>query len=99
MCIRDRLYPAWGVLGLTFAVAFYGGLYWKRFNASGINTFFIVVSITFTAWNILNNPLGIYPIQAALLLGVPLSLIATYATSPTSEATLDKFFNKNKKLV
>ena len=93
------LYPAWGVLGLTFAVAFYGGLYWKRFNASGINTFFIVVSITFTAWNILNNPLGIYPIQAALLLGVPLSLIATYATSPTSEATLDKFFNKNKKLV
>ncbi len=90
------LYPAWGVLGLSFAVAFYGGLYWKRFNAPGLNTFLVVVSITFTLWNILNNPLGIYPIQAALLLGIPLALIATYTTEPNSEDTLNKFFLSNK---
>lgn len=29
------MYPAWGILGLSFALCFYGGLYWKRLNAPG----------------------------------------------------------------
>ncbi|MDD2482476.1 MAG: hypothetical protein PHC44_12125 [Lutispora sp.] len=89
------LYPAWGVLGLTFAAAFYGGLYWKRFNAPGIITAMIAGSVTFVAWHLMGNPLGIYHIQAALIVSIPLTIIVTYMTPPTSDKVLAQFFDAN----
>lgn len=34
--LATLMYPAWGILGLSFALAFYGGLYWRRLNAPGV---------------------------------------------------------------
>ncbi|WP_308752111.1 sodium/proline symporter [uncultured Anaerotruncus sp.] len=87
------MYPAWGILGLSFALAFYGGLYWKRLNASGVCCgmgfgagSFLLASAT--GW----APLGLQPIQIGLIFMVAVTLIATYATKPTSSETLERFF-------
>jgi sodium/pantothenate symporter len=85
-------YPAWGVLGLIFAIVFFGGLYWKRFNAAGVITAMVCGSVTFVGWHLLGNPFGLYHIQVALLVTVPLTIIATYLAPPTSDATLARFF-------
>ncbi len=88
------MYPAWGVMGLSFAYVFYVGLFWKRFNKAGVIAALLSVSVVFTVWNILGNPLGIYHIQMALLVSIPVSIIATLLTPKTSKATLEKFFRR-----
>ena len=37
-------------------------------------------------------PLGLQPIQIGLIFMVAVTLIATYATKPTSSETLERFF-------
>ena len=103
MCIRDSLnppemlallmYPAWGILGLSFALCFYGGLYWKRLNAPGVCAGMVAGAGMFligsaTGW----SPLGFAPIQIGLISLIIVTLIVTYATKPTSAETLEKFF-------
>ncbi len=87
-------YPAWGVLGLIFAIVFFGGLYWRRFNAAGVITAMVCGSVTFVGWHLMGNPFGLYHIQVALLVTIPLTLIATYLTPPNSAETLAKYFQE-----
>ena len=87
------MYPAWGILGLSFALCFYGGLYWKRLNAPGVCAgmasgagMFLLGSAA--GW----APLGLAPIQIGLISLIVVTIIVTYATKPTSAETLEKFF-------
>ena len=87
------MYPAWGILGLSFALCFYGGLYWKRLNAPGVCAgmaagagMFLLGSAT--GW----APLGLAPIQIGLISLIIVTVIVTYSTKPTSPETLEKFF-------
>ena len=62
------MYPAWGILGLSFALCFYGGLYWKRLNAPGVCAGMVAGAGMFligsaTGW----SPLGFAPIQIGLI--------------------------------
>lgn len=87
------MYPAWGILGLSFALCFYGGLYWKRLNAPGVCAGMVAGAGMFligsaTGW----SPLGFAPIQIGLVSLIIVTLIVTYATKPTSAETLEKFF-------
>ena len=87
------MYPAWGILGLSFALCFYGGLYWKRLNAPGVCAGMVAGAGMFligsaTGW----SPLGFAPIQIGLISLIIVTLIVTYATKPTSAETLEKFF-------
>lgn len=86
------MYPAWGVLGLSFSWVFLLGLYWKRFNKAGAITAMATSAAAFTVWNALGNPLGIYHIQMALIVSVPATVISTLLTPPCSESTLRRFF-------
>ena len=87
------MYPAWGILGLSFALCFYGGLYWKRLNAPGVCAGMVAGAGMFligsaTGW----SPLGLAPIQIGLISLIIVTLIVTYSTKPTSAETLEKFF-------
>lgn len=86
-------YPAWGILGLTFALVFYGGLYWKRLNALGVCLgmsfgagFFLIGSIT--KW----EPFHLEPIELGLIALIIFTIIGTYLSKPNSKETLNKFF-------
>lgn len=90
------MYPAWGAMGLSFAWVFFLGLYWRRFNKAGAIAAMLSSSITFVVWNALGNPFGIYHIQMALLVSIPITLIATLITAPTPPQTLSHFFDLSK---
>ena len=89
--LATLMYPAWGILGLSFALAFYGGLYWRRLNAPGVcagmagGAAAFLIATLFPA----TKNFGIMFGLAGL---VVCTLVATYATKPTAQETLDKFF-------
>lgn len=87
-------YPAWGILGLTFSLVFYGGLYWRRLNALGVCLgmsfgagFFLISSIF--KWELFN----LAPIQLGLIALIVSTFIGTYISKPNSKEILNKFFS------
>lgn len=87
------MYPAWGAMGLSFSWVFILGLYWRRFNKAGAIAAMLSSSVTFVVWNALGNPFGIYHIQMALLVSIPITFLVTMLTPPTSAQTLAHFFS------
>ncbi|NLZ66338.1 MAG: sodium/solute symporter [Clostridiaceae bacterium] len=96
--LATLMYPAWGILGVSFALVFYGGLYWKRLNALGVCMGMgcgaaVFLAVSATKW----SPFGMAPIMFGVIACVIATLIGTYASKPTSKETLDKFFPEKTK--
>lgn len=89
--LATLMYPAWGILGLSFALAFYGGLYWRRLNAPGVCAGMAGGAIAFLIATLFPAVKG-YGIMFGLGAMIICTLAVTYLTKPTPEETLKKFF-------
>ncbi|MBQ1770493.1 MAG: sodium/solute symporter [Clostridia bacterium] len=89
--LATLMYPAWGILGLSFALAFYGGLYWKRLNAAGVCAGMAGGAAAFLIATLFPAIKG-YGIMFGLLGMLICTPIGTFLTKPTPEETLKKFF-------
>lgn len=87
-------YPAWGVLGLMFAILFTGAFFWKRFNAAGALAATITGPVSFMIWYRLATPrpFGLDPIEVAALIAIPAAIIGTYLAPAPDVPILQKFF-------
>lgn len=93
--LATLMYPAWGILGLTFALAFYGGLYWRRLNATGVCAGMAGGAIAFLVATLFPAIKG-YGIMFGLVGLVVCTLIGTFVSKPTPEETLRRFFPEKK---
>lgn len=89
--LATLMYPAWGILGLSFALAFYGGLYWRRLNAPGVCAGMAGGAIAFLIATLFPAFKG-FGIMFGLGAMIVCTLTVTYLTKPTPEETLKKFF-------
>ncbi len=84
---------AFGGLEATFFWVLVLGLYWRRANAQGAIASMGVGIISFLLISELwPRPFGAHPIVLALILALIAFVIATYATSPPSDETIEKFW-------
>lgn len=84
---------AFGGLEATFFWMLILGLYWKRANAAGAIASMITGIVSFIVISrVWPRPFGTHPIVLTLILGLIAFLIATYATKPPKEETIEKFW-------
>ena len=84
------------LIGSSFAISIFLGLYWKRATTAGAITSMVGGIGSAVVWLTLGNPFGI----AAIYISVPVSLLGmvlvSLATKPVSQVALQPFFKKIK---
>lgn len=84
------------LIGSSFAVVTFLGLYWKRATKLGALASMLGGLLTASIWLILGNPFGIDPVYISLPVSLILMIIISLITKPVSKEALMPFFKDER---
>lgn len=86
-----------GIMGSMLSIVVLAAFAWKRANSQGGMAAMLVGLVTAIVWELLDRPMGWFPILPSLMTGLAALVAVSLMTPPPSEEILDRFFGETSK--